>query len=337
MPERITLGVALAVIAGFLQGALMLPLRFTRSWRWENAWLIFVLTGYLILPWVFAFATVPTLLGVYSGSRITSASVVALFGLAFGIAGLLFGLACELLGMALGFTLILGLGTTVGTLVPLIAVDTARAFGQEELRILYGLATMVCGVAICGWAGRVRNQALHGATEAGASRSAFHRGVLFAVLSGLLSPLINLALVFGSDLTEAALAFGANPQFAPNVLWTLIGSAAFVPNALYCARLLRNNQSGRLFMLVGDMPRNVFLMTFMGLLWIGTTILYGSATVFLGQLGPSIGWPIFISLLIVSSNVWGVLLGEWSGNRAALRTMLVGLAVLICAVFVISR
>ena len=31
----------------------------------------------------------------------------------------------------------------------------------------------------------------------------------------------------------------------------------------------------------------------------------------LGDLGTSFGWPIFLGLIVVTSNVWGVLLGEW--------------------------
>jgi len=72
----------------------------------------------------------------------------------------------------------------------------------------------------------------------------------------------------------------------------------------------------------------------MGIIWISGITVYGISTVYLGTLGPSVGWPIFMACLIISSNIWGLLAGEWRVGGRSLQTMLAGLAVLVTSVFV---
>jgi L-rhamnose-H+ transport protein len=58
----------------------------------------------------------------------------------------------------------------------------------------------------------------------------------------------------------------------------------------------------------------------------------------LGRLGTSFGWPVFIALIILTSNAWGVILGEWKGaGRGAFQRMLLGSAVLVLASFLIGH
>jgi len=47
-------------------------------------------------------------------------------------------------------------------------------------------------------------------------------------------------------------------------------------------------------------------------------------------LGPVLGWPLFMSAIILTSNVWGLAVGEWKGaSRASLLIMFAGLGGLI--------
>ena len=63
-----------------------------------------------------------------------------------------------------------------------------------------------------------------------------------------------------------------------------------------------------------------------------------TSTASLGDLGTSFGWPIFLRLIVVTSNVWGVLLGEWRDRpRSAFFRMVVGSAILVIAVFFIAH
>ena len=52
MHEAAASGLALVFLAGIFQGSFMLPAKGMRGWAWENYWLIFAVTAYLICPWL---------------------------------------------------------------------------------------------------------------------------------------------------------------------------------------------------------------------------------------------------------------------------------------------
>lgn len=60
----------------------------------------------------------------------------------------------------------------------------------------------------------------------------------------------------------------------------------------------------------------------MGLLWFSSTVIYGGVSARLAEMGPILGWPLFMSAIIITSNVWGLATGEWKGSGSkALNTM----------------
>jgi L-rhamnose-H+ transport protein len=76
----------------------------------------------------------------------------------------------------------------------------------------------------------------------------------------------------------------------------------------------------------------------MSVVWAASVCFYGMSAAGLGRLGTSFGWPVFIALIILTSNAWGVILGEWKGaGRSAFQRMLLGSAVLVLAAFLIGQ
>jgi L-rhamnose-H+ transport protein len=68
----------------------------------------------------------------------------------------------------------------------------------------------------------------------------------------------------------------------------------------------------------------------MGALWFSSLVVYGTAAAHMADLGPVLGWPLFMSGIILTSNVWGLALGEWKGAaRTSLIIMFAGLSFLI--------
>jgi hypothetical protein len=55
-----TIAVSLGLVhsGGFLQGRFAPPVKRMPAWRWEDIWLVYPLPGMLVLPWVFAVATI---------------------------------------------------------------------------------------------------------------------------------------------------------------------------------------------------------------------------------------------------------------------------------------
>jgi len=76
----------------------------------------------------------------------------------------------------------------------------------------------------------------------------------------------------------------------------------------------------------------------MSVAWFGSVVLYGIGVTEIGELGPVIGWPVFMSGAVLASSGWGALTGEWrnSGSKSRL-IMTGGISLLIVAVAVFGK
>lgn len=325
MPEAWFAGLMLVFAGGLLQGSFMAPAKWIRNWAWENYWLLFSLTAYLITPWWLAWVTVPRLFEIYAGSTPAALASVGIFGVIWGVGALTFGLGVEALGMAVGFAIILGVATTVGTLIPLITQPPPNFSLQQFLLTLLCLAVMLAGVVTCSFAGKWR--------ESGLSRKGHYlRGVLICVASGVFSACGNLGLTFAGEITRRALALGVPEAKAPNAVWTLLTLPLFLCNFGYSLFLLRKNRTGRRFRGSGN-ARNYLLALSMGLLWMVGLALYGSGTRKLGAVGTSLGFAIFMSSTVLMASTLGIVTGEWrNAPSKAMKQMGFGIVLLLIAI-----
>ncbi len=113
--------------------------------------------------------------------------------------------------------------------------------------------------------------------------------------------------------------------------------AGAIPNILYCIYLMRRNRTGGNFSVPGSGSYWV-LAAIMALFWFVSTIMYGVASNKLGELGPVLGWPFFMSLIVIVASVMGWVTGEWKNTgKTPVRVQIAGVAILVIAVVVLSR
>ena len=75
----------------------------------------------------------------------------------------------------------------------------------------------------------------------------------------------------------------------------------------------------------------------MGALFLGALSLYGIASVRLGVMGPVLGFPIFMSTIVLTGNTAGLITGEWKGApRGAYVCGFVGMILLIFSIVAIG-
>ncbi len=301
------LGIFLAVAAGLMVGNCMLPLNYLRKWRWENAWIIFTLVALVLVPWTLAFLRVPNLSSVYSNVNTASFMIPFLFGAGWGVAQVLFGLAVIRAGMALSFAITIGLSAALGSLIPILLRHPEALVTGRGLVLMLGQLLMVTGVVVCCWAGRRREREQKADT---ATARSYVAGVSLAALAGLLAPMLNYALAFGDNLIHEALLQHTLRADAPYVVWPIALAGGAVPNILYPLWLLQRNKTWANFRPIWP---EITLGMIMGLLWMGSVAIYGTATTLLGVLGASIGWSIYQICIIVMANVSGWIAGEWKG------------------------
>ena len=110
--------------------------------------------------------------------------------------------------------------------------------------------------------------------------------------------------------------------------------AGAVPNVVYCAWLMKRNRSGSKYR-VGR--SHWALAAMMAVLWFGSTLLYGLAASQLGTWGPILGWPLFMSLIVITATILGMFTGEWKdGGALPIRIQWIGVTVLVLAIFILA-
>jgi L-rhamnose-H+ transport protein len=307
----------------------MLPMTLLRHWQWENSWLVFSLVALLIVPWSLALFLIPELLAIYLSMPAVRFVEPVLCGVGWGLAQVLFGLTIARLGLALGYGIVMGFVSVLGTLIPLAAQERTRY--ESNPLIFWGVGAMALGIAASGWAGRLRERACRAQQD---RRSiAYGPALTLAVTCGLLSPMLNYAFVFSEPIRSATLQRGTSAAIAGYAIWPIVLTAGFLPNVAYSVYLLRKNQTGRLFKYRED----VTPATVMGILWMGSLALYGMSTARMGDLGTSVGWGIVQAVALITATILGALRREWAGagqNAAGLR--LAGVGLFMIAIFLMA-
>ncbi len=98
---------------------------------------------------------------------------------------------------------------------------------------------------------------------------------------------------------------------AANAQWAFTVTFGYLPNLLLTVvTFTRRRAWGNL--LTGP-PAYWLLAPLMGLMFIGGTAFYGMGAGVMGDIGPVIGWPVYMSISIVAGVFWGWATGEWAG------------------------
>jgi L-rhamnose-H+ transport protein len=333
MAPSLSLGIALALLAGLMSGNCMLPMKFTRSWKWENTWLVFSLVSLVILPWILALGLVNHIFDAYRGLSLVQLAVPFLLGAGWGIAQVLFGISVQRLGLGLAYAIIVGLGAALGTLVPLFTQHRSQVGRVELFEVLAGVAIMAIGVSLSTWGGQIRERHQRPASQS-APASGYASAVLLAILCGVMAPMLNYSFAFGQDIARQASHVGNTALRSGYAVWPIGLGGGLLPNIAYSLHLLRKNKSWKSFQV--PVP-DVFWAILMGALWMGAFALYGMSATYLGSFGTSIGWGLFQIFMIMTATLSGVLMGEWRGApRSATLPLGLGLGSLTCATALLS-
>jgi L-rhamnose-H+ transport protein len=322
--------ILLVTAGGLLTGSFAVPMKYLTRWRWENIWLLYALMAMVVIPTGVIGGVVPNLADIYSGAPRSAVIGVLVCGYLWGLGSVTFGIGVDRLGMGLGFSLIMGISTLLGTLLPFFLAEQVKL---KTWLFAPGLALLLAGVAVCGYAGNRRETDV--SSNAGPARRGFRTGLLICLVSGVMSSLFNVGMMISRPVQDLASKAGAPEWASGNTVWPILLGGGFLANVSYCGYLLRKNGTAGLF-LKGGWKEWAGGIT-MGAFWIGGVMMYGAGAFFMGELGPILGWPMFTSLIIVCAYFLGRLTGEWSGaGRLTVRWMNTGIGVIVLSLFLIG-
>src|SRR5215469_550656 len=325
-------GFLLVLLAGLLQGTFVLPMTLVHGWSWEHTWATFSLLGMFVFNWIITFTLIPQIGTVYSLSPAGDLVILALFGAGWGVGAILFGLGMDRLGMALGYPVIMGLIASLGALIPLLLFFPQTILAAKGLFLLGSTVLVIIGIVLGSLGGSRRSSSSIGGSSTGTLRT----GLIIAVLAGVLSCLPNVGMAFGDAVITTAQHLGVPGSLSSNAVWALLFTLGCVVNVAYCLYLMMSRHTLSAYW-NDETARNIGLSALMALMWIGSFYLYGAGASRLGRWGAVVGWPLFISLSIVTGNLWGLSRGEWRSAPAHARQLLnIGLGVLLAAIIIIA-
>ena len=351
---QIILGVIFHFIGGFASGSFYIPYKKVKGWHWESYWIIGGLFSWLIVPPLAAYLTIPgfgNIIGSTSGSIL---SLTYFFGLLWGIGGLTYGLGVRYLGVALGSSIILGLCSVFGALIPSVFYGFFPKAGKESFAdmitsqwgriVLLGVMVCIAGIAICGKAGVMKEKdlSIHRTVEENKEYK-FGLGLFVSIVSGVLSACFAFGIDAGKDMANKANALwkSVHPAqgeflFQNNVTYVVILWGGLTTNFIWCMILnARNKTYGDYTNKNTPLLSNYLFSALAGLTWFLQFFFYGMGESKLGNGASS--WILHMAFIILVANFWGIALKEWKGvSKKTFRTVIAGIATIILSVLIVG-
>lgn len=335
------LGLIIIAIGSMGQSSSYVPIKKVKTWAWESFWLVQGIFAWLVFPYLGALLAVPEghSLGEILSSGDGAAWKAIFFGILWGVGGLTFGLSMRYLGVALGQSVALGTCSAFGTLIPALMAGT-DLFHGKGLILLIGVSVAIAGISVIGFAGSLRSKNMTEEQKKAAIKDfALGKGLLVALLAGVMSACFSLGIEAATPIKEAAINMGTIALYAGLPAILLITFGGFLTNAVYC--LFQNVKNKTLKDYFG-VPKNILVNNLLfcalaGILWYSQFfgLELGKSFLTPGSAMMAFSWSILMSLNVTFSNVWGIILKEWKGaGNKAVGYLVLGMGILIFSLII---
>ena len=335
------IGVLLHAVAGLAAASFYIPFKKVKGWAWETYWLTQGFAAWLVMPIFMAWLTTPDLWAILSNSPVKSMCLACIFGTLWGVGGLTFGLSMRYLGLSLGYAMAIGFCAAFGTLIPpIVAGDAVAVFTTPSgLAVLAGVIVCLLGIAVCGYAGVLKERQLTEKQKKQAIKEfALTKGFIVAVFAGIMSACMAFAIQAGKPIAQVALEAGTKAIYQNNPVFIFAMGGGFTTNCIWCIVLSWRNKSTRDYV---KGPSYTLLLNYMlafagGTTWYLQFFFYGMGMSKLGREYDFASWSILMAFIIVFSNIWGLLFREWKGSSQRTYTFIFfGLFVLFISTIII--
>jgi L-rhamnose-H+ transport protein len=364
-------GVIYHFIGGFASGSFYIPYKKVRGWAWESYWIVGGLFSWLIVPPLAAYLTIPNFAEIISATDGSILGVTFLFGLLWGIGGLTYGLGVRYLGVSLGSSVILGLCSVFGSLIPSFYYNMVPTPGKDTITelttqhwgqmVLLGLLVCIIGIVICGVAGSKKERELSATPKAHQHEAVegigeyapttttnnqdyhFGKGLTVAIISGVLSACFSFGIEAGSKMAQVAneqwMAQHPNQGeflYRNNVIYVVLLWGGLTTNFIWCMILhARNKTFGNYTDKRTPLVRNIVFCALAGTTWFLQFFFYGMGESRLGNGASS--WILHMAFIILIANVWGIVLNEWKGTSSRTKGIIsVGILTIIISVLIVG-
>jgi L-rhamnose-H+ transport protein len=348
------LGLLFHSIGGFASGSFYMPYNKVKGWAWESFWIIGGLFSWLIVPPLAAYITIPGFGSIISNCSTQILTITFVMGLFWGIGGLTYGLGVRYLGMSLGNSVVLGFCAAFGAVVPSVYYTIYPTAGKVSFTdmmstsggqlVLLGVLVCLLGIGISGKAGMMKESELT-KEQQNASVAEFNmvKGLIIAVISGILSSFFNFGIEAGKPMADVANEAWKvlHPNqgeflYQNNVIFVVILWGGLTTNLIWTTILSLKNKSYQNFTDKSTpITRNVLFCALAGTTWFLQFFFYGMGESKLGNGASS--WILHMSTIILTANMWGIYRKEWSGVAPKTKwTIASGIALILLSVVLVG-
>jgi L-rhamnose-H+ transport protein len=344
MMTNVFLGIGLHAIGGIAAATCYVPQKGAQNWSYQSYWLLFCFSGWLIMPIAIAMLTVPELAMVLTEAPVDAMANATILGAVYGFGGMAFAVAIGHIGFSLTYSIAIGISAILGTVIPAILAGTLiEGFSKPGgLIVLSGFAISIFGVALCGYAGVLKERELRNSVHSDKNNFDIRKGLVLVIISGVLASVFGLSLSAGNAIDEVAVAHGAG-NFQSNAKYIFAMGGAFLTNLVWWGIVhvkqgtlkeyirLQKNDAAK-----GSISTHYFFGFLSGVLWYGQFFFYGLGHVRMGNF-EFISWGIHMSMLIFFSFGIGFVFKEWSGFcKKTMAILYIGLLVLLTSFGIIT-
>jgi len=268
---------------------------------------------------------------------------------------LTYGLGVRYLGVALGSSIILGLCSVFGALIPSVYYQFFPKDGKDTISglmnshwgqlVLLGILVCIIGIIITGKAGMMKEKELVKDKTVAQNNTEykFGLGIFVAIVSGVLSACFAFGIDAGKDMANVANAAWqavhpaqGNFLFENNVTYVVILWGGLTTNFIWCMILnARNKTFGNYADTKTPLIKNYLFSALAGTTWFLQFFFYGMGESKLGNGASS--WILHMSFIILIANMWGIILKEWKGvSRKTYTTLTLGISIIILSVIIVG-
>jgi L-rhamnose-H+ transport protein len=258
----------------------------------------------------------------------------------------------------LGITSIVGsLGLPVLRNIPGIAeiipegLAFSDLFGSTGGRIvLLGIAILLAGIILSGRAGIKKDIDLGHVKEGVNSEFSLSKGLIIAVISGVLSAFFSFGIDAGKEMAVAARSLAVEQNypfltqeggsfkylFENNIIFFVILWGGLTTNVIWTTALILKNKTGGDFVdKKTPLLRNYLFCALAGTTWFLQFFFYGMGETKIGNGASS--WTLHMATIILTANMWGFYRNEWKGvSKKTYNTILIGIGAILLSVIVIG-
>jgi len=332
------IGIFWVLLAAIMLGFYALPSKYLQNFTVDNTWGGFWLLSMFIVPVLATMALVNNLGETYAQVPVGVFVSVILLSILWGVGNLLWGISISKIGMALGFSLLIGITTLVGSILPFFMGGIDKLGTPGGMVIIAGILVIMLGIIANGRAGLLREKFENEGSSEKKDSSVMKTGIIMCVIGGFCAAGFNLSYHVADNIGHIGSIsqeqYGNSPWIArlAVMLPSFIGSG--IATVAYFIVQLGKNKTWGNFSAQGS-AKNWTLLLIMALVYCASLIIYGLGAYKLGALGTSVGFAIFQSGCIMVANLLGIFTGEWKNAGTTSRSWLYGGLGVMCVGIVI--